>query len=76
MHKWKTEWIEIAEDLVRDEYARRYEGKEECVEDDAEKSDEDIVSCGAFATPTTNNLNDLSWPLMLSSATLETTPST
>jgi hypothetical protein len=62
VHKWKTEWIEVAEDLVRDEYKRCYEDKEECGRNDVERPDENMVSCGTLATPSTNNVDDLSRP--------------
>lgn len=43
VQKWKTDWIEVAEDLVRDEYARNYEGKEESIQDETNKSDKDTI---------------------------------
>jgi hypothetical protein len=29
MHRWKTEWIEVAENLVREEYKNNYEIKDQ-----------------------------------------------
>jgi len=43
VHKWKTEWIEVAEDLVRDEYKNNYEGKKEYSDAESTKCDKPIV---------------------------------
>src|SRR5271154_3426232 len=40
VHNWKREWIRLAEQLVRDEYTKNYQGKAECLEEEVNAVDD------------------------------------
>ena len=74
VHKWKTEWIELAEDLVREEFKRYYENKEESIQDEAHKVETEAkVGCRCCALTITDDFP--SPALMMSSATSPSAPS-
>lgn len=58
-HDWKREWIRLAEQLVRDEYTKNYQGKAECLEENLYEADDKALQSafdaefGDFANFTT-----------------------